>query len=167
MKNVDYKLIGVFFISLVIELVFVYDLSNNKLVERVMTMIQLEKLYEIRTNNFKDTQMAAKFDQLWNEASKNVENGEVLYGVYSDYASNYMGDYTVGAYRESEKNDLKIDVLTNYKTYEVNSTDPIGVFNTWQKIWSEEEASEIRRAYTYDFEKYEVDGSISIHIAIQ
>ncbi|AMA64218.1 MAG: AraC family transcriptional regulator [Kurthia gibsonii] len=129
-------------------------------------MIQLKSICEIRTNNFHDPDMAMKFDQLWNEATPYKLDGTVLYGVYSQYESNYKGDYTVGVYRESQIGDLNIDVNTAYKSYVVDHHDPMGVFKTWQKIWQEEDDGVINRAYTYDFEKYEADGTITIHIAI-
>lgn len=129
--------------------------------------MKLKKIHEIRTNHFKDKQMAQKFDSLWNEASKYIQENQALYGIYSDYESNYKGDYTIGAYVEDQIGDFDLNVQTAYKSFEVDIKDPIGVFNTWNQIWREEEDEIITRAYTYDFEKYDQNGLISIHIAIK
>lgn len=127
----------------------------------------LKKIHEIRTNHFKDPLMSQKFDTLWNKAATVAADGTVLYGVYSDYETNYKGDYTVGVYVEDEQGELAIQVNTAYKSYEVNTDDPLGVFNVWDRIWKEEEEEKITRAYTYDFEKYDHNGLISIHVAIK
>lgn len=129
--------------------------------------MKLKKIHEIRTNHFKDPQMSLKYDELWNEAAKVAQKNSAVYGIYSDYSSNYKGDYTIGVYTEDSLGDFDLSVHTAYKSFEVNIADPLGVFNTWNQIWQEEEAEKINRAYTYDFEKYEQNGMISIHIAIK
>lgn len=50
--------------------------------------------------------------------------------------------------------------------YKVDVNDKLGVINTWQKIWLDEENHKINRVYDFDFEQYKPNGEISIVVAI-
>ncbi|MBW8350540.1 effector binding domain-containing protein [Bacillus sp. IITD106] len=56
---------------------------------------------------------------------------------------------------------------TKYETFKVDTNDEQGIFNTWNDIWKKEDEGQLKRAYTYDFEKYYPDGNIDIFIAVK
>lgn len=128
--------------------------------------MELQRIVETRTNNFSDPQMGEKFQQLWNHALTIIPKNEVAYAVYSDYESDYLGDYTIGIYRIGQEADIKIDENVQYEVFNVDSTDDQGVFRMWQRIWEQEELGRLRRAYTKDFERYTADGEVTIHLSI-
>lgn len=123
----------------------------------------------IRTNNFQDEQLVQKITNLWKEASDRLTNEEKsTYGVYHNYESNYKGDYSLSIAAEDTNGESFLELPSNekYKVFKVDVTEENGVIHTWQEIWAQEEAGALKRAYTYDFEKYEPNGEIEIHIAI-
>ncbi|RIU88738.1 GyrI-like domain-containing protein [Oceanobacillus picturae] len=122
----------------------------------------------VRTNNFKDEAIMQKITDMWKEASKVLKNqDEVTYGLYHDYESDYKGDYTLSVAKESSDNlaTIKIPNASNYEIFEVNTSDENGILNSWKQIWEREEKGGLKRAYSYDFEKYYMNGQIEIHIA--
>ena len=52
-----------------------------------------------------------------------------------------------------------------YQVFEVDTSDSKGFLHTWQQIWQAEEARELQRQYSIDFEKYDPDQTVSIFIA--
>ena len=116
----------------------------------------------IRTNN---TTLEGVMD-LWQEITTLQLSGDI-YAIYSNYESNYSGDYDllIG----SESCDLPDSIeLANCQYIEIlvdgNSIENVG--KTWQKIWSNTEI-EAKRTYQTDFEKYGQDGSIMIYLSIK
>jgi predicted transcriptional regulator YdeE len=131
-------------------------------------IMNLTIIKSVRTNNFKDETIMQKISEMWKEASSILRNHEeVKYGLYYDYESDYKGDYTLSVAIESSDNNpgVKIPNTTKYETYEVDTLDEIGILNAWREIWDREEKGELKRAYSYDFEKYYPNGQIEIHIA--
>lgn len=124
----------------------------------------------IRTNNFNDKEMMAKIKTMWEESYRNLEQyHNSIYGVYYDYESNYKGDYSLSVAIEDRYGETFIGIPKNekYEIFKVDTSDELGVVNTWKRIWEQEEAGLLDRAYTYDFEKYLPNGEIEIHIAIK
>lgn len=122
----------------------------------------------VRTNNFKDEAIIQKITDMWKEASSVLKNqDEVTYGLYHDYESDYKGDYTLSVAKESSENvaTIKIPNARNYEIFEVDTSDENGILNSWKQIWDQEEKGDLKRAYSYDFEKYYMNGQIEIHIA--
>lgn len=128
----------------------------------------------VRTNNFSDPQLLDKLSQAWQSASRLLDDSNtVRYGVYHQYESNYKGNYTLSIAVEAASlaadagshEHLELPDSTHYKIFPVDSSDELGVVKAWQNIWELEEAGALNRAYTYDFEKYNTDGSVEIHIA--
>jgi predicted transcriptional regulator YdeE len=112
-----------------------------------------------------------KIQRIWREASIHFPQKKVAtYGVYHKYSSNYKGDYTLSIAiaddSDNKETTLTIPDDTKYKQFQVDLKDELGVINTWKKIWELEEKGELKRAYTYDFEKYNPNGEIEIFIAI-
>ena len=63
----------------------------------------LKILASIRTNNFQDEHCIEKIQTLWQEQEGAVKEafvqGEPVYAVYHDYASDYKGDYSLSICR--------------------------------------------------------------------
>jgi predicted transcriptional regulator YdeE len=124
----------------------------------------------IRTNNFNDERIMEKIKNMWEEAYSNLKKHQnSIFGVYYDYESDYKGDYSLSVGVEESYGDsfIKIPENEKYEIFKVDATDKNGVFNTWSKIWEQEEAGLLKRAYSYDFEKYSTNGEIEIYIAIK
>ncbi|EKN64132.1 effector binding domain-containing protein [Schinkia azotoformans] len=131
------------------------------------------KLYLInstRTNNFNDEQMLGKIKTLWGEATRKLESHQnSVYGVYYDYESDYKADHSLSVAIEDNNGNTFIEIPSNeiYEVFKVDTTDEQGIIKAWSKIWEQEEAGSLKRAYSYDFEKYNPNGEIEIHIAIK
>ena len=130
----------------------------------------LKIISSISTNNFQDPNMMEKINHLWQEHQKEVEEafakGLPIYAVYHDYASDYKGDYSLSLCSLSDKEDWDFDTSEQtYQVFEVDTSDSKGCLHTWQQIWRAEEARELQRQYSIDFEKYDPDQTVSIFIA--
>ena len=56
----------------------------------------------------------------------------------------------------SDKEDWDFDTSgQTYQVFEVDTSDSKGFLHTWQQIWQAEEARELQRQYSIDFEKYD------------
>lgn len=129
------------------------------------------KLYiqaSVRTNNFTDEQMGAKIATTWQQANEKLGTyAGARFGVYKNYESDYQGDYLLAIATKEVVSSEYCEIPTDatYVTYTVNTENPNGLFETWQKIWHDEAQGTLIRAYTIDFEKYHKNGKITIHIA--
>lgn len=129
----------------------------------------------VTTNNFSDAQMSEKIMQLYANNGEFLQqlqaNQQAFYGVYHSYVSDYRGDYTLSICAETTENNADFDTDANqYQTFVVDTSagDPVaGVVQTWQKIWQLEAAGELNRAYTFDYEQYLADGTVTIEIAVK
>lgn len=114
--------------------------------------------------------MLQKITELWRDASDTLaKDGNTKYGLYHNYESDYKGDYSLSIAIESNGEEPTIAIPQNekYVIYQVETGNEQGIFNTWAEIWAQEETGTLKRAYTYDFEKYYPDGEIEIYIAIK
>ncbi|KGR74924.1 GyrI-like domain-containing protein [Ureibacillus sinduriensis] len=132
--------------------------------------MKLTIINSTRTNNFSDDLMLEKITDLWKSASHSLVGDEnTKYGIYHNYESDYKGDYSlsIGIECDGEEPTLVIPQNEKYVIFNVEPGDEQGVFNTWTDIWAQEEEGTLKRAYTYDFEKYDPKGEIAIYIAIK
>ncbi|MBE1442788.1 GyrI-like domain-containing protein [Paenibacillus sp. OAS669] len=132
--------------------------------------MKLTIINDVRTNNFNDYLLLQKITGLWKEASNSLTNRDIIiYGVYHDYESDYKGDYTLSVAFEDSKSESSLEIpdSAEYEIFNVDSAEEQGVINTWRKIWERENSGTLKRAYTYDFEKYYPNGEIEIYIAIK
>ncbi|WP_400163070.1 GyrI-like domain-containing protein [Brevibacillus sp. TJ4] len=131
--------------------------------------MKLYVLNDIRTNNFQDENMVQKIQTLWTEASRKLENWQgIVYGVYSDYESDYTGDYSLRvAVEEPIAEDSLVIPAESYTVFQVDTSDEQGMIKAWSKVWELERNGSLQRAYSYDFEKYYPNGDVEIHIAIK
>ncbi|WP_207696286.1 hypothetical protein DOK67_0002999 [Enterococcus sp. DIV0212c] len=116
---------------------------------------------KIRTNN----QCLDEIIALWSKVPSMKLDGEI-FAVYSNYASNFKGDYDllIG----NEQADFPESVVINSGVYEeilVKNATPEGVGEAWQAIWEDEDL-EKRRTYQSDVEHYKKDGSIVIYLSV-
>ena len=129
----------------------------------------LRILSSIRTNNFQDDHCIERIQDLWQEQEGAVKEafaqGEPVYAVYHDYASDYKGDYSLSLCRLSDDEDYDFD--TSEQSYRVFEVDGDHMLGAWQEIWQAEETGELKRQYSIDFEKYESDQSVAIFISTQ
>ncbi|WHY85821.1 AraC family transcriptional regulator [Neobacillus novalis] len=132
--------------------------------------MKLTTINSIRTNNFSDDRVMQKITELWKNASNCLAKYEnITYGVYHEYESDYKGDYSlsIGIEDNGEKPVIEIPDYEKYEIFKVDTGEEQGIFNTWSKIWDQEESGTLKRAYSYDYEKYYPNGEIEIHIAIK
>lgn len=127
-------------------------------------------LDSIRTNNFTDPDMSKKVQHLWEknnmEVQKFLKEGIVIAGIYHNYQSDYKGDYTLSLSREDDMKGTFDTSDHQWKEYLVDAKDKLGVYNTWKKIWVDEDNHKIKRVYDFDFEQYYPNGEVSIKIAV-
>ncbi|MDO4667756.1 MAG: effector binding domain-containing protein [Streptococcus sp.] len=123
-----------------------------------------------RTNNFSDPKIETKIMSLWKDNFSEIDiikNEKLsIASVYHDYESNYKGDYTVSICKEDNLKGNFDTERYKWKEYKVDNDDEMGIYNTWKKIWSDEENNIIERVYDFDFEHYKSNGEISIFVAI-
>ncbi|MGN8646964.1 GyrI-like domain-containing protein [Gracilibacillus sp. HCP3S3_G5_1] len=129
--------------------------------------MRIELLVNIRTNNFKDKQMMEKIQHMWKEVYRKLEGKkDTIYGVYYDYESDFMGDYSLGVGIEDKNGSILISNPGDYQIFKVTSPDDGGILKAWQKIWELEKSGKLERVYSVDFEKYLPNGNVEIHIAV-
>lgn len=130
--------------------------------------MKLSIIHTIRTNNFNDAHIMQKITEAWKSASAHLSESENVYGVYHEYQSDFKGDYSLSiAVEDKASGSIEIPHGAKYKVFKVDTEEEQGIYDTWNKIWKQEDAGMIDRAYTFDFEKYYPAGEIEIHIAIQ
>ncbi|WP_419178510.1 effector binding domain-containing protein [Erysipelothrix aquatica] len=132
-----------------------------------MKKMNLYLLESFRTNNFTDETMLNKIQGAWVNISKlePALEGDI-YAIYTDYHSDYRGDYGFALATQEPRTEMMIPITPNidYRVFDVTDRDVAG---TWKHIWELEDNGMLNRAYTIDYERYGVDGSIKIYIAIQ
>jgi len=123
-----------------------------------------------RTNNFTDPNIQTKIMSLWEKNSLGIKQflkeDLTIACVYHEYQTNYKDDYTVSLCKEDNTNGVFDTSKYQWEVYKVDVNDKLGVINTWQKIWLDEENHKINRVYDFDFEQYKPNGEISIAVAI-
>lgn len=116
---------------------------------------------KIRTNNQRIEEIIA----LWNEVPAMQLAGD-FYAVYSNYESNFKGDYDLLVGNEqADFDDTSVIQAGDYVEIPVEVASPEGVGTTWQKIWNDE-ALEKRRTYKSDVEYYKKDGTVVIYLSV-
>lgn len=132
--------------------------------------ITLEKFFvagiSVRTTNL-NGQSQKDISGLWsrfmkeNIAAKTPNKiNESLYGVYTDYESDYMGAYTtILGFRVNSIENLPEGLIaktipaSTYRLYKSTGSLPDCVLNTWGQIWQ----ADVKRKYIADFDVYPSD----------
>lgn len=133
-----------------------------------------------RTNNT-SPDMGMVIGGLWERfynagvcASIANKKSEKALGIYTDYASNELGDYTVMVACEvneadTNKEDIEVRRIPagKYAKFVVHGDMKEAVQDAWQKIWQ----MELPRSFEYDFEEYQnsdmENAEIHIYISLQ
>ena len=98
-----------------------------------------------------------------------------IVGVYSKYASDHSGPYSLLAGVEASSFDaipdgmLGITIPENkYLVFTAHGSMPQTLIQTWSTIWEFfSQGQKYQRVYTYDFELYQSPDRVDIHIAVK
>jgi predicted transcriptional regulator YdeE len=99
-----------------------------------------------------------------------ARRNDVAYCVYCEYESDHNGPYTVvigcavdhdGAVPEGMKK-VTIDA-GNVVVCDAKGELPNNVFAAWAEIWN----APLERRYQTDFDRYDEDGQVSVHVGVQ
>jgi predicted transcriptional regulator YdeE len=132
----------------------------------------------VRTSN-QDEMMSskAKIGDLWAQfysehGSKLIEKSNV-YGVYTDYESDFSGRFSVYAAADTFEHSDKLTALTlvagKYLVFSAQGEIPGSVIGLWRHIWEyfSNGETDYERAYTTDFEHFKSATSVDIYISIK
>ncbi len=120
----------------------------------------------VRTSN-KNGQSQKDISELWSRFMQERIAGKItnkvneyLYCMYTDYESDFMGEYTtILGYKVSSTENLPKELMMKtipsgaYKLFKSSGKLPECVLNTWMQIWQ----SDIKRKYIADFDVYPSD----------
>lgn len=145
-------------------------------------IVEEKTLYGLsaRTDNASEmTPGAGKIPELWQTFDDAVpvdyQNGERVYGIYSDYESDHTGKFTVhaafdGSDFPAEANLEPITIKQgNYLVFKHKGEMPQIAIDAWTEVWqyfSQEHLAQ-QRLFTTDFEYYPNSNEIEVHIAIK
>lgn len=119
----------------------------------------------VRTSNTSG-KAAEKLGALWGRFFEDQIGGKIsgkvsedIYAIYTDYESNYTGEYTclIGYRVDSlvtigEGLEARSFEGSEYSKFIAQGKMPEAVVSTWQEIWVKDE--ELERKYAADFEVY-------------
>lgn len=156
------------------------------------TMIERESFQIVgisaQTSNANEITPQAKIPKLWSdfyqqEVMRQIKNpvNKVIFGLYSDYETDVNGDYSITLGVEVAATDeiaqgmvVKTIPAAKYLVFtSEKGSMPDIVIKAWQDIWAWFASSEIERAYTGDFERYDercanpLEAQVDIYIAIK
>jgi predicted transcriptional regulator YdeE len=134
----------------------------------------------IRTDNASEMDpMKGKIGVLWQtfdaEVPVDYQNGERVYGVYSDYESDHTGKFTVHAGFDGMSFPLSsnLEKITipqgKYLVFTHKGEMPQIAIDAWTEVWNyfNNGQAEHTREYTTDFEFYPNGSQIEVHIAVK
>lgn len=131
----------------------------------------------VRTNNRSEMQPeGGKIGGLWQQFyqcfATQLPEASGVYGVYSDYASDEHGDFTVTAALAGVAldDDDTVDLTLpagKYLKFSQQGDMPQAVVTCWQAIWAYFAAKDCphARSFTTDYEHYSAD-QVDIYIAV-
>lgn len=149
-----------------------------------MKIVQVDgkeiKGISVRTRNADEmSPETSKIGVLWQnfyeKIAPNLKTGASVFGVYYDYESDAMGEFSVlagtdGIAESSAGNLEKVFIQKgDYLLFEGNGEMPQVVIDTWSRVWDyfASNTAKYQRAYTTDFEFYKGSNAIEIHIAVK
>ena len=92
-----------------------------------------------------------------------------IYGVYSNYESDYMGafDVTAGVATTQPEGPLALQAGT-YLVFSATGPMPQTVLQTWGVVWQYFQSNPaMKRSYATDYEAYLGTDTVEIHIGVQ
>jgi predicted transcriptional regulator YdeE len=146
-----------------------------QVIVRIMNKVTIKSFSicgsSIRTNNSVESTLAGKIPALWawfyTEQSLPYEQ---VYGVYSDYESDFSGEFTatVGAKDENLSKTIITIKSGTYLVFPANGPMPAAIIDTWKAVWEHfSHAQSYTRSYETDFEEYSGHDSANIYIGIK
>lgn len=133
----------------------------------------------IRTTNASEMNPdTAKIPSLYQTLDSNIaidyKNGERVYAVYYNYASDAHGEFSVlaGSPQAVQHTSAELDCVTitkgQYLLFAAKGDIPQIVIATWIKVWNyfAQPDCPYQRAYTTDFEFYKNQHELEIYIAV-
>ena len=134
---------------------------------------------QVRTSN-EDGRGAKDLGQLWEDFLQRTDIlglpervDSLIYCIYTDYESNYTGEYTAVIGVEV-KGEVQVPTQAvsrvfeggKYEIFVAKGAMPQAVVETWQHIWANE--AQLHRTYLYDYEVYGLkENEVSIFIGIR
>jgi len=132
--------------------------------------MRLKILDTLETNDFDDPKRPRRMASLWgqnfNKIKEAFSNEKIVGYVYHNYESNYKESCQVSLCIENEANGEFDTRDCRWKTYRVDFSDPMGISKIWDKIWADEESGILERAYAFDYEAYNPNGTVFIKISV-
>ena len=126
-----------------------------------------------RTSNQRVEEIGALWQRFYadNIAAQVVSRLDArVYSVYFDYESDLNGEYNLligcAVPPEAQVPDgltKKTVSASRYAVFESSGELPAGIVAAWREVWS----SDLDRSYDTDFERYETDGTASVHVGIR
>ena len=104
------------------------------------------------------------FDKLPNKLAASP-----IYGVYSNYESDYMGAFDVTAGVAVTKPESQLELQAGeYLVFSAVGPMPQTVLQTWGVVWQYFQSNpNVQRRYATDFEAYTGADKVEIHIGVQ
>lgn len=128
----------------------------------------------VRTQNSDEfNEKSAKIPALWQQFyTSELATNANIFGVYSNYASDANGQYTVTVGVESEQVQSQWSSVTiqegNYLVFQGKGPMPATVIDTWKRVWEFfETPTEHRRNFISDFEAYNGSEQVTIYIGLK
>ena len=92
-----------------------------------------------------------------------------IYGVYSDYASDYLGVFNVTAGVATTQSDGPVVLQAGeYLVFSATGPMPQTVLQTWGVVWQYFQNNPlVQRSYETDYEEYSGTERVNIHIGIK
>ncbi|MCG9577395.1 GyrI-like domain-containing protein [Vibrio tubiashii] len=141
--------------------------------------IKLTGLSVTTTNADECQPETAKIGQLWEffykEIFPKLSSENRIYGVYTNYESDYNGKYDVIACSdflngETQETFVQTNIETGqYLVFSAQGELPDAVISLWQEVWHYFAAEDCqhKRSYTTDFEFYKGAQEVEIYIAVE
>lgn len=134
----------------------------------------------VRTSNAsefnpKTARIGALYQDFDQKVAVDYKRGARVYGVYYDYESDHLGEFSVlaGTDQLTEAPTEQLEQITlgrgDYLVFSAKGPVPQVVIDTWARVWDyfSNAESEHQRAYTTAFEHYKSQDEVDIYIAVK
>lgn len=129
----------------------------------------------LRTSNRRPREIAGLWEAFFKRNIRAAVAGRVsdaIYSLYTDYESDYRGEYTLllgcelkGAAGLAAEHDVRRVPEATYAVFTARGEQPKALIEVWSAIW----ASDLKRRYTTDFDYYppEPGGAVEVYVALR
>lgn len=127
---------------------------------------------DCRTSNRTPEEIGALWKRFHGEKIAEQIVGRVdgrVYSVYCEYESDASGEFTVLVgcavptdAPAAEGMMKKTVAASRYAVFDVVEPSPSGIAEAWSAVWQ----TPLERSYETDFERYDENGTISVHVGI-